>query len=511
MWVNKNHQGYSSMKRKLQYIVYYVSDSLSRFFNLLFRRKAYRNVAIGVNDDISESEKAVLLSQLKEYHRSRPLGPGLPVCRAPMASIYFGFNGDMVPCCFNRSYVYGTYPQTNPVDAISGDKRKQLLEKLNGHDFSYGCQHCRNQILAGNFEGVEARLYDRMKKTMHGPVEMIFELDNTCNLQCVMCHAGFSSSIAHAQGLPQYISPYDDSFIEKIKPLLKNLKVAKFLGGEPFLIQSYYRIWDELMQGNPECFINLQTNGTIYNDKIDALLKKGRFQIGISVDSLKKERFESIRKNANFETVMQNLEKFIKYTRKNGSFVNVSVCPMQQNWDEIPDLVEFCNSKGIYIYLNTVYTEHFDLRELSARQLFEVYNQYNSHTFSAGTYIAKRNVRFFRSFQQQVWSWYQKKQLDEEKYTVWMEQNQRRHPYTPDGLFSMIQVKLQLHPPLLALIEKAILTLPERFFLSDYQLDLVRALSETEIVDAVENLSAEEVGQMLMNFIEMGRFRPDES
>ncbi|NLA23407.1 MAG: radical SAM protein [Bacteroidales bacterium] len=497
------------MKRYLQHIIYYLSVNFSKFYRSIINAKSYSKISENANTDIDDSQKAVLKNQLKQYHKTRPLGPGLPVCHAPFASIYFGFNGDIIPCCFNRSFIYGRYPQNKPSEILNNSKRKQLLDKLNNHDFSLGCQHCRSQIVTGNFEGVEARLYDKMRSKTHLS-EIIFELDNTCNLECIMCHEDFSSSIARAKGLQnKYTSPYDDEFVENIKPQFKKLKLAKFLGGEPFLIKIYYKIWEELMKENPNCFINLQTNGTIYNDKIENLLRKGKFQIGVSIDSLQKDRFEAIRKNANFDVVMANLDKFIKYTRKSGSFVNISVCPMQQNWEEIPDLLRFCNNKNVYIYLNTVYTESFDLREFSADKLFEIYEFYKKAEISANNYISKRNLRFFKSFKQQVYSWYIHKKKEEEKQAEILSKQALKYEFTADKLIALILERTSSNSHYYTKFEKIKLKLPEKFLLSELHIERIADLSSGEVENVLINFEDTEILKLLHNFIETGWFNPE--
>lgn len=442
---------------------------------------------------ISNNNTANLLA----YQHSRHTGPEATVCHAPSRSIYFGFDGKVVPCCFNRDYIYGIYPEMNVDEIIHSNKRVVLQEALNKQNFTKGCQHCQNLISSENLQGVEARLYDGLIINKNKfPSEMIFELDNTCNLECEMCDGRFSSSIlVNREGKTQVKSPYDNKFVNQLNPYFKQLEVAKFLGGEPFLIKIYYDIWENIIRENPRCIINLQTNGTVFNDKIVSLLDKGRFQIGLSIDSLKKERFESIRTNAHYEDVMANLDKFIHYSKVKQSFINLSVCPMKQNWDEIPEMVNFCNSKGVYIYFNTVYTEGFDLRELPSTTLLEILEFYKNAKIVGKSYVAKRNSSLFYSLTNQIRDWHQNK-TKTEKY------NYKRHELSNIEFLNLFANKLPAtDTQSLEKLNKYFSHLPERVLLSDAQIDTLNGMSNKEFTYGLQTETEENIKERLLNFI----------
>lgn len=485
------------MYKFIQYGIFIFKTTVIKFLNTLFYSKSFRNISGTANPDLDASQKQSLLYHLKKYHYSRPMGPQPNVCYAPTKSIYFGLSGKVVSCCFNRDYLYGIYPSENVSLILGSNKRQDLQKTLNQHDFSKGCQHCRRQILSGNYQGVEARLYDKLKYNPKFPSEIIFELDNTCNLECIMCNGEFSSSISNNREHNNPIkSPYNQDFEIEIKPYLKHLQVAKFLGGEPFLIPLYYRIWEELIHVNPNCFINLQTNGTIYNHKIESLLNRGRFQIGISIDSLKKERFEIIRKNANFEQVIKNTDKFIKFTKKSGSFLNISVCPMQINWDEIPEIVNFCIKKNVFIYFNTVYTEEFSIQKFNSAKLLEIIEFYKNAKINKNGYISRRNKKIFYDFINQVQEWYKIKHAEEIKTIP-------RWTYTHEDFLQFLHEKLgEDFVSLQVKLTKVVNTLPEKLLINDIQKNLLIELDSNELSFIIHSESVEIIAKRLSNFIQ---------
>lgn len=437
---------------------------------------------------------------IKNYQFSRQTGPESQICHAPSRSIYFGFNGVVVPCCFNREYTYGRYPQNTIEEIIHSKRRLDLHKTLKNQNFSNGCEHCLNLIESHNYYGVEARLYDGLKQNNNGlPSEMIFELDNICNLECIMCNGTFSSSILKNRENKKYIpGPYDKEFVKQLTPYLKQLEVAKFLGGEPFLIPLHYDIWEEIIKHNKSCAINLQTNGTVFNDKIASLLERGKFQIGISIDSLQKERFEQIRKNANFENVLENLEKFISYSRRHNTFVNLSVCPMKQNRDEIPEIVQFCNDKGIFIYFNTVYTEGHDLRELKSETLKSLIETYKNAAISGNTYISKRNIKFFKSLISQIEDW--QKQKDAIEFL-----NKKQYPFNGNELTKLFKKKLTTDDSFLQEklhIAMSTLAIKNDVLLSEAHFTALASIDKADFTNGLRNESIESICLRIKNFIE---------
>ena len=356
-----------------------IRQHLLRFANNL-RNK--RQIASNVAD-------SAFREKLTDYNLQRSLGCDTTVCHVPLRSIYFGFGGIVTACCFNRNFVLGKFPDNSIEEIIHGEKRKTLQKHLSETDFSHGCQFCKDMISSGNFMSVGARLADTFPENGELPSEMVFELDNTCNLRCEMCSAKFSS--AHNKGI-RNTAPYDsEDFITQLKPFISHLTETKFLGGEPFLSDIYPKIWETIIKLNPKCKIRVQTNGTILNNKVKEILQKGNFQIGLSIDTLNPAHYEKIRSGAKIEKTLENLEFFNHICKKNGDNANISVCPMKENRLDIPELVDFCNKKGIYIYFNDVTTEGVAISELSEQELEDLATYYKKNNPKGYNYISIHN------------------------------------------------------------------------------------------------------------------------
>jgi MoaA/NifB/PqqE/SkfB family radical SAM enzyme len=347
------------------------------------------------------------------------------ICHAPFQSINFTQNGDATVCCYNRKHVLGRYPSDNLKRIWFGKEAQQLREYIKKNDLSKGCETCAMQIESNNFASVHARHFDfqsdhpikhflkKIKsyfKTKHFiayPRVIEFELSNTCNLECVMCSGEFSSSIRkNRENKPALEEVYDEAFVKQLEVFIPYLDEVKFYGGEPFLIPVYYEIWEKIALLNPTCRISVQTNATTLNNKVKNCLENGNFHLNISLDSLVKENFEHIRKNANFERVMDNLKYFHSYTKSKSTFFGISTCVMRDNWKELPDFIRFCNQLEVPIYFHTVYFPSVRaLWNLDSDQLEEISLFLSKESFPSGSEIQRKNKIHFEDTLKLIQQW----------------------------------------------------------------------------------------------------------
>lgn len=350
---------------------------------------------------LTKNDKIKIYRQLRHRERKDPL------CFAPYRNLFFGFEGKVIACCFNRTFILGNYPQSTIHDIWTGKPIRRLKHYLKNNDLSHGCHNCNECILSGNYDATGASFYDYYAKENDFPVKAEFELSNQCNLECIMCDGEYSSKIRiKREKLTPIHEPYGNDFIDQLRPFVPHLKVAKFLGGEPFLIDSYYRIWELIISSNPDCLIDVQTNATILNNRVRDILEKGNFQIGVSIDSLKKEIYEQIRVNAKFEKVLQNIYYFAEYSKRKNLTMHISICPMRMNWPELPRLIEFSNKLGAYIYCNYVWRPaRLALWNLSSASLTEIIQSLEIYTPSEQTIIEEQNKKIFNGFLNQLNAW----------------------------------------------------------------------------------------------------------
>lgn len=353
---------------------------------------------------------------LSEYQNSRILNSSVAFCHAPYNSMYFNVNGEVAPCWLTLD-VMEKYPNKSIREIWFGEKFTSLRKTLR-KGMNETCKVCLNNIEQGNYVSVLSKLYDYSYEINDYPSVMEFELSNRCNLECIMCKGELSSTIRRFRdNLPPLQSPYDQGFVEQLREFIPHLREAKFLGGEPFLIDVYYEIWDLIAELNPSVKITITTNGTAYSKKIEDLLQKLDFNIIISIDSFNKEIYDKIRLRSDFDKVMANFAKFRSYTKEKGNYFGVSVNPLRLNWHELGDYVNFCNEQEASIWFNTViYPHDAALWSLPAGKLGEIYSFLSSMKLKnreegISKEIYNSNCKNFNNLVEvQVKSWWQNAQ-----------------------------------------------------------------------------------------------------
>lgn len=321
------------------------------------------------------------------------------ICFSAERSIYIGPDGNAIPCCFNRNTVYGNILSAPYSDIENSPIRIELKEKLRRNDFSMGCHYCRQAIESKNYKAAGSLTYDLpWFRKRHFPCFMEFELDTFCNLDCRMCPPELHSR------KPGEVN--EDIIIQTIQPLLSRLQWAKFYGGEPFLIKSYYRIWNEIIKSNARCRIIVQTNGTVLNGTIKELLNAGNFRLSVSIDSLNPENYERIRKGAHFENTWNNLLFFIEHSHQKKKPLNLSVCPMTDNLQDIPELIQFALKNRLYLYFNLLqYPRQLSPKYMPPEELRKRIDEYKKLRIPSWT-IRQREVKMhFLSLIRQLELW----------------------------------------------------------------------------------------------------------
>ncbi len=376
-------------------------------YRKLLKLKSYK-VYTAPRKPVSLSKKTI-----HDYNKTRTAHNYKYLCHAPFTNLYFSYGGKIGVCCYNRDNIFGNWPSTSISDAWNSEQMKDLRNKMQKCDLSAGCYCCQVQWEEKAYTTVLARNYDYFQPAGDYPVSMEFELSNRCNLECIMCSEENSSKIAKNKlGQEEKILPYNDEFVEELREFIPHLKSTKFMGGEPFLIPVYYKIWDLIIELNPACEIVVQTNGTILNDKIKDLLEKGNFSISVSIDSIKKETYEQIRKGAKFEEVMNNLNYFIDFCQQKNRFIGIACCFIQQNWNEIPDFINHFNKLQIPLTFNRVWSPpNCSIWESSYEITSKILEYYKTIKFNPKTQIEHRNTEAFKDLINLVESWNEHEKL----------------------------------------------------------------------------------------------------
>lgn len=322
---------------------------------------------------------------LAKYEALRKSSDRKHLCNAPVTNLYFRTDGRAVPCWLQLGDgISNKWSRDNSVMDIwnSGflsDLRSDLAEgKMRG--MCWQCKDCINQgtrPLALAYEDVEPN------PDYKYPAMLELELSNNCNLECVMCQGTLSHLIRkNREHLPPLPMAYDDAFVEQLREVIPHLKELRFNGGEPFTQQIVFDVCEQVYELNPGLRITIATNGTVLNDRVKAHLDRGNFHINISIDSLRKNRYEAIRVRGDHDVLMSNFEYYRDYCNTNDRVISVMVNPMRSNWDEMGEIMKWATDLDVHCWYNVVrYPLHSAIWNLPSTELKKIIEVLSQHRF----------------------------------------------------------------------------------------------------------------------------------
>lgn len=276
---------------------------------------------------------SIPLETILEYNKWRIFGHSKLLCHAPISSLYFKTDGNVVACCKNNIDVYGNIKKQPLKEIWNSLVRKELFKKIKSNNLDVACETCKLQLISKNYQSVHARILDMpfFIKKKH-PVDITFEVSNKCNLACIMCDGYKSSYIRkYRENLSELPNVYPDNFLHQLEPFIKHFRIIRLQGGEPFLINFYLELIERIITINKGCIIYIQSNGTILTDRIRKLINNKQIRLSISIDSFDPELYEKIRKNANFKQTIKNIIEFNIISKLNNKILNINYCIMNNN------------------------------------------------------------------------------------------------------------------------------------------------------------------------------------
>lgn len=163
------------------------------------------------------------------------------------------------------------------------------------------------------------------------PEVIYIETTNLCNASCIMCP---HSKVERNPSIMRNEIFY--KVIEHLKEAaVKGKQIFMHKEGEPLLdpqIMERIAYADRMLGDYNEIGIN--TNAMLLDDKkAKQLLESGIGTVYFSVDGISKKKYEAIRINLNFETVVKNIKHFFKLHQQRKSKVRVIMQMLIQNDD----------------------------------------------------------------------------------------------------------------------------------------------------------------------------------
>jgi MoaA/NifB/PqqE/SkfB family radical SAM enzyme len=226
----------------------------------------------------------------------------------------------------------------DPGNDVANDNRRILDDLLNQN----------NSLTANEDEAGIPENNIRLRDIKDLKFQLNFDLNDGCNLNCVMC-----GNVPNKTYKYQNVMPWD-IFHKNLAPAFRHATVFQFgCFFEPLMVPYFEKAILAIKENLPEGIRGtIITNGMLLNDsKIAAMVDSGIFnKIRFSIDSISEELFEKIRVGAKLKVVLKNIEKLVEYINqtKSKTLVEVNFTIMPENILELPELILLAKKIGIH-------------------------------------------------------------------------------------------------------------------------------------------------------------------
>lgn len=165
-------------------------------------------------------------------------------------------------------------------------------------------------------------------------------LTERCNLRCVYCMPEDGIELSEKESLMTH-----EEVISIAKKFVDmGVRKIRLTGGEPLIKKNIEKIIVELTK--LPINLGITTNGILLDNYLELFKKSGVKDINISLDTLKREKFNSITRRDYFDRVINNINLY----EQNGFNIKINnVLIKGMNEDEMLDFIEFTKNKNVAI------------------------------------------------------------------------------------------------------------------------------------------------------------------
>ena len=196
------------------------------------------------------------------------------------------------------------------------------------------------------------------------PRRIVCELTNACNLSCIMC--GRNAWDFH-------VTRFKMEWFDKISSLLNYAEEVTLMGwGEPTVHPQFEEILKNLNKYPVKKYFC--TNGMKLGELTDAIFENHVDIIAISLDGANKDTNDKIRRGADFNKIVNSLKNIVAIKKERGlnyPYMNFVFTAMEENYPQIPDLVDLAAEIGldeVKVVYFTSFREDLDNQTLFDKQ-----------------------------------------------------------------------------------------------------------------------------------------------
>jgi len=315
-------------------------------------------------------------------------------CIKPFNSVFLDTDGQIATCCAIKSKTAFNIKTHSFKDFWDSDDRKKLVESFLKNQQPKECQQCWHDEERGfkserQFANTEYRVIGNKspveylklinKNEIPHPEDYNMNLTNLCNLKCYMCSGKSSSKLLienNALGIQKLNqNDYDisndrlDAMIEQI--VHHNVTTITLQGGEPLMNPKIINLLEKLSNKSTAKKIKIwiTTNGTMYTDKICAILGNfSKVKIIFSIDGIGRLN-DYLRFPSNFDSIKFNLTEY-KKKLKNATYM-ITFTVQNINLLGVNDIIDFAYLNSMHLkigILNKPDYLHFDVLPIKTKK-----------------------------------------------------------------------------------------------------------------------------------------------
>lgn len=173
-----------------------------------------------------------------------------------------------------------------------------------------------------------------------------FELEpvNFCNAGCIMCKIGQQGK-RDGKVMPMDIF---ENIIMQLQPYAEWIEMVTLIGRGESLLDKTLELKVKRLKEIGIKTIQVSTNAALLSeDRVIGLFESGLNDLRISIDSIRKNVYEKIRRGLTFEKVIENTEKAIQIRNEKfpGVPIRIRAVELPENEEERDQWLEFWNSR----------------------------------------------------------------------------------------------------------------------------------------------------------------------
>ncbi len=175
--------------------------------------------------------------------------------------------------------------------------------------------------------------------TIFTPSLVSWNLTRLCNLKCPHCYLS-----AGKKGADELTTAECLSIMDEMKAL--GTEMIILTGGEPLLRKDIFELASTATERG--FWVVMGTNGVLINDRVvDKMLECGIKGVAISIDSIDPAKHDSFRGGPDS---WKHSVRALEICHARGLQVVVQTTVMDENYEEIPQLIDFARQKGAWSF-----------------------------------------------------------------------------------------------------------------------------------------------------------------